>query len=146
ACACRAPVDDLALGDAGRFVDRLAERLAVDEIDIVHRSVDFGEDRPRIRIPLGNALAAAHDVAIVHLEPAAIGNAVHGPFRAVLVDHGYREVAGHDHELALRTPHDLAVLDLYGPFEVRFDERLLGKLRRAADMERAHGELRARLA
>src|ERR1019366_9727738 len=41
---------------------------------------------------------------------------------------------------------DVLVLDLDGAFEVRLDEGLLRDLRRAADVERAHGELRAGLA
>ena len=48
--------------------------------------------------------------------------------------------------LAVRVLHDVLVLDLDLAVEVRLDERLLGDLRRAADVERAHGELGARLA
>ena len=40
----------------------------------------------------------------------------------------------------------LVRLELHLAVEIRLDEGLLGDLRRAADVERAHGELRARLA
>ena len=42
--------------------------------------------------------------------------------------------------------HDGAVADLHRAFERRLDMRLLVDLRRAADVEGAHGELGARLA
>ena len=56
------------------------------------------------------------------------------------------DVAAHHDQIAVRIADDVAVLDPDRAVEVRLDERLLGDLRRAADMERAHGELRARLA
>ena len=52
--------------------------------------------------------------------------------------------------IAIRSPSELRAtfrfLILTVPSKFELDERLLGDLRRAADMERAHGELRARLA
>ena len=80
------------------------------------------------------------------LEPRAVLDAVHGTLGAVRIEHGDDEVAAHRDQIAVRIAGDVQVLDLDGALEVRLDERLLGDLRRAADMERAHGELRARLA
>ena len=39
----RAPVDDHALGDAGRFVERFGHRLAFDQILEADRALDLGE-------------------------------------------------------------------------------------------------------
>src|SRR6202035_5841190 len=142
----RTPIDDHALGDAGRLVERLGQRLTFDQVLIADRAVDLGEDRPRIRVPLGDALAALDVIALVDLQPRAIGDAVHGALGAVGITDGNDEVAAHRDQVAVRVLGDVAVLDRDGAFKVQLDERLPGDLRRAADMERAHGELGARLA
>ena len=53
------------------FVGRLLHGDAVDQILERHLALDFGEDRAGIRIPLGDALAALHLVAIVHEDDAS---------------------------------------------------------------------------
>jgi hypothetical protein len=60
-----APVDDLALGDAGRLVGGLRIGDAVDQVLELHLAVDFGQDRTGIGVPLGQALAALDLVALV---------------------------------------------------------------------------------
>jgi phage tail tape-measure protein len=55
-------------------------------------------------------------------------------------------VAAHRDRDRLPNSHHIAVADLHRALEVRLDEGLLGDLRRAADVEGAHGELGARLA
>src|SRR5580693_8785311 len=142
----RAPIDDHALGDAGRLVERLGQRLAFDQVLVADRALDFGEDRPGIGVPLGDALAALDVIALVDLQPRAVGDTVNGAFGAVGIGDGNDEVAAHRDQVAVRILGGVAVLDLDGAFEVRLDERLLGDLRRAADVERAHGELGARFA
>src|SRR6202140_4200280 len=79
----RAPIDDHALGDAGRFVERLGQRLTFDQVLVADNAVDLGEDRPRIRVPLGDALAALDVIAFVNLQPRAVSDAVHGAFGPV---------------------------------------------------------------
>src|SRR5208282_2179176 len=76
----------------------------------------------------------------------AVLDAVHGAFGAVGIEHGDDQVAGHRDQIAVRIAGDVQVLDLDVALEVRLDERLLRDLRRAADVERAHGELGPRLA
>ena len=142
----RAPVDDDALGDAGRLVHRLGHRGAVDEILVADRAVDLGEDRTGVGIPLGDALAALDLVALVDLEPGAVLQAVHRALGPVGPDDDDRDVAAHDDQVAIRVAGDVAVADLHRALEVGLDEGLVGDLRRAADVEGAHGELRARLA
>src|SRR6185312_1174321 len=143
--AC-APVDDHALGDAGRLVELLRHRQPVHQVLESDFALDFREDRPRVGIPLGDALAALDLVAVLDAHARAVRNAVMRALGAVGVDDRDDHVAHHRHHLAIgilgdvgRAEDDLAV-------EVRLDERLLGDLRRAADVERAHGELGARLA
>ena len=99
-----------------------------------------------IGIPFGDALAALDLVALVDLEARAILHAVHRALGAALVDDDDRDVARHRHQIAVRVARDVAVADPHHALEVRLDERLVGELRRAADVEGAHGELRARLA
>src|SRR5205085_4072822 len=120
--------------------------LAIDQVLEGDRTLDFGHHRPRVGVPLGDAVAALDVIALVDFHARTVLDAVHGPFGAVLIDHGDRHVAGHGDQLAIRVAHDVLVLDVDRAFEVRLDERLLVDLRCAADVERAHGELRARLA
>ncbi len=141
-----APVDHDALGDAGRLVERLGHRLALDQVLERDRARDLGEDRPGVGIPLGDALAALDLVALVDLHARTVLDAVHGTLGAILIDDRDRDIARHGHKLAFRVARDILVLDLDRAFEVRLDERLLVDLRSTADVERAHGELRARLA
>ena len=71
-----------------------------------------------------------------------------GKLGAIVVhDHDGR-VPAHDHVTALRIRHHVALLDLHRAFESRLKRRLVRDLgaRHAAQVERAHGELRARLA
>src|SRR6202011_3722962 len=144
--APRAPVGDHALGDAGRFVERLRYGLAFHQVLEADRALDLGHHRPGVGIPLGDALTALDPVALVDVQARAVLHAVHRALGAVLVDHHDRHVATHGDQLAVRVAHDVLVLDADRAVEVRLDQRLLGDLRRAADVERAHGELRARLA
>ena len=142
----RAPVDDDALGDAGRLVERLRHRLAFDQILELDRARDLGQDRTGVGIPFGDALAALHLVALVDLDVRTVRDAVHGALGAVLIDDRDRDVTRHGDQLAVRVARHVLVLDLDRAFVVRLDERLLVDLRRAADVERTHRELRARLA
>ncbi len=118
----------------------------VDQVLEADHAVDLGEDRTRERIPFGDPLAALDLVALVDLEARAVLHAMHRALGAGLVDDHDRDVARHRHQIAVRVARDVAVADLHLAVEVRLDERLVRELRRAADVERAHGELGARLA
>src|SRR5262245_31477129 len=143
-----APVDDHAVGDAGRFVAPLADRHSLDQILEVDRALDFGEHRTGIGIPLGEPVAAFDPHAVIDPEMRAVRQTVQGALGSVLVEHDNGRVAFHDHEAALRIRDHVALLDLHRAVEIRLQRRLIDDLggRHAAEVERAHGELRAGLA
>src|SRR5262245_42581274 len=144
--AAGAPIGHHALGDAGRFVERLRHRLALDQVLEGDRALDLGEDRPGIGIPLRDALAALDLVIVLDQQARAVLDAMHRALGPVGIEHGDDHIAGHGDRLPVGVLHHVLVLDLDCAVEVRLDDRLLRDLRGAADMERAHGELRARLA
>ena len=109
-------------------------------------AVNFGDDRARIRIPLRKALAAFDRIAVVHLKVSALRDLVNGTLAPVLVEDHHSHVAAHGNEPALAVARGGAVADLDLTRKVAFDERVVGNLRRAADVERAHGKLGTRLA
>src|SRR5262245_24321711 len=104
------------------------------------------EDRPGIGIPLRDALAALDLVIVLDQQARAVLDAMHRALGTVGIEHGDDHIAGHGDGLAVGVLHHVLVLDLDHAVEIRLDDRLLRDLRGAADMERAHGELRARLA
>ena len=141
-----APVDDEALGDAGRFVDLLGHRRALDQILEADRARHFGHDRTGVGIPFGDALAALDLVAVVDLQAGAVLHAMNRALGAVAIEDHHRHVARHDHHVAFRVARHRPVADFHLAVETRLDEGLIRQLRRAADMERAHRQLGARLA
>ena len=71
-----AVLGDHALGDAGRFVGLLGERLALDQILELHDAALLGDDRHHERIPFGDPVALGDDVAVVDHQVRAVGDAV----------------------------------------------------------------------
>ena len=133
--------------DAGRLVEHLAHRDALGEVDVMRDAVLLGDDRDRVRVPLGQPVAARHLDAVVGQQPRAVGHAVPRLLAAGLVDQHHLAVAAHHDRQAGRVDDDVAVLDLDLGVERRLDRGLLGAaLRRAADMEGAHRQLGAGLA
>ena len=113
-----APIDDHAVGDTGRLVAPLADRHAFDQILEVDRALDLREHRPGIRIPLGETIAALDLDAVVDPQMRAVGQPVHRPLRAVIVEHDDGGIAAHDHEAALRILDDVTLLDLHRAVEI----------------------------
>src|SRR4029079_2465610 len=142
------PIDDHRVGDTGRLILPLADRHAFDQILEVDNALHRGEHRAGIGVPLGEAIAALDLGAVVHAQMRAVRQPVHGTLGAVLIGHDQDGVAAHDHEAALAVLHHVALLDLHRAVEVRLQGRLIDNLgaRHTAQMEGAHGELRARLA
>ena len=109
---------------------------------------DLGEDRHRERIPLGEELARLDRVAVARpVQPGAVGQAVALALAAGLVDDDELAVAVHDDPVVLSRLTTLDVLELDDAVVARLERRLLGAdLTDAADVERTHRQLRARLA
>ena len=128
------------------LVGLLLHRHALDQVGEVGHAVDLGEDRPHVGIPLRQARAALDLVAVVDVQARAVDDLLGRQLLARLVDDDDRHVAAHGDQPALAVLADAAVLDLHRAVEVGLDERLVDRLRDAAHVERAHGELRARLA
>ena len=100
-----------------------------------------------IRIPFGDALAALDLVALVDLEARAVLHAMHRALGAVAIVDDDRDVARHRHQIAVRSCAPRLRLRIFTvAVEIRLDEGLVRELRRAADVEGAHRQLRARLA
>src|SRR5690606_33217787 len=140
------PVDDDAIGRALDLVGLLAHRGTLDQILEVDSAVDLGEDGSRVRVPLRQARAALDRVALVHEQTRTVGDLVRGQLPAGLVDDADRHRAAHRDQAPLAVAHDVAVLDPHRAVEVRLDEGRIDHLRRTADVEGAHRELRAWLA
>src|SRR5450432_1802488 len=102
----RAPVDDDALGDAGGFVERLRDRLALDQILEPDHALDFGQHRTGIGIPFGDALAALDHVAFVDPHPRTVLNAMRRTLGAVGVGYRDHHVADHRDEIAFAILQD----------------------------------------
>ncbi len=68
------------------LVERFGHRLTFDQILVADRALDLGQDRPGVRIPLGDALAALDVLTVVDLQPGAVRDAVHGTFGAVRIE------------------------------------------------------------
>src|SRR6185369_16522848 len=139
----RTPVDDDALGDTGGFVERFRDRLAFDQVLEPDGALDLGENRTAVRIPLRDALAALDHIAFVDVHARAVLNAMGRTLGAVGIGNRNDHVADHRDQVTFAVLGDRLVLDGHLAVEVRFDERLLVDLRRTADVERAHRQLRA---
>src|ERR1700730_6158005 len=138
-----APVDDDPLGDTGGFVERFRDRLTRDQILEADGALDLGENRPRVRVPLGDTLAALDHIAFVDPHARAVLNAMGRTLGAVGVRHRDHHVAHHGNQMAFAVLLDRLVLDRHLAVEIRLDERLLVDLRCAADVEGAHRQLGA---
>ena len=89
-------------------------------------AVDLADDRTRIGVPFRDTLAALDLVAVVDLEPRAVLDAVDGALDAVRPDDHDRDVARHDHQIAVGVARQMAVADLHRAVEIRLDEGLVG--------------------
>src|SRR6185312_16314901 len=142
----RAAVDDDAVCHAGLLVGDFLDRDARDDLLELHDAVGVGEHGKAIRVPFGQAVAALDVRALVHLQTRAVHDAVRGALLALGVGDQDLHVAAHRDQLAVGVLDDVAVHDLDLAVIRRLDLGRARDLRRAADMEGAHGELGARLA
>ena len=141
-------VDDGEGGQAGDVVGRAGHGDAFFHVLELHRAGVFGDDGARERIPVGEDGAGLDGLVGLDGEGGAIGHLVALALAAEFIDDDDFAGAGDDDQLALGVG-DVA----HGGVEaddaagVRFDAGGHGRTRgRAADVEGAHGQLRARLA
>ena len=105
------PVDDHLGGDAGRLVEHLAHRSALDQVDVVGDAVPLGDDRDRVGIPFRQLLALGHHGPVIGDQLGAIGHAVACLLAAGLVDQHQFAIAAHDDRHARRVDdHELRFL------------------------------------
>src|SRR6185503_9784599 len=95
------PVGDHALGDAGRLVDGFRHRLAFNEVFEGDGALGLGEDRPRVRIPFGDALAAHDVLAVLDAQPRAVLDAVDGTLGAIGIGDRDHYAAAHGDPVAI---------------------------------------------
>src|SRR6185312_3282942 len=137
--------DDLAR-EAGDLVELLLHRHLVDDVAVLQDAGDLGEDRHRERIPLRQQRLRGNLLPFLDEDLGAVGQRITLALAARVVGEDELAVAVHRHEVAL-LGHDLQVLELHVTFVARLERRLLGAdLADAADVERTHRQLRARLA
>ncbi len=139
------PVSHHLVGQAGGFVDFFLQRDAFDNVLILHLAGLFGDHRQCVRIPLRHTIALGHRGPFSGVDDRAVGNAVDRAFAAFGVADYQLAVAGHGNcaATAVGDRGHAAIFD--AAVNRRIHRRLFGHLRGAADVEGAHGQLRARL-
>ncbi len=144
--AGRAILGDHALGDAGGLVDALFQGLAFGQILVAHRC-------PAVSVMIGrvNGSHSARRSPSFTFAPfgehqhRAVGHAVDRALAAFRVDHRHLAVAGERQATAALVGDGRHVAVFDRAVRDRFEVAGLVDLRRAADVERAHGQLGARL-
>src|SRR4030095_11668683 len=144
-------VDDDAGRQTGAIVDLLFHGDGLEHVAELRRAADLGEHRDRVGIPFGDQIAGLDRLAVAHLELGAVDD--RGAFALALaarfgdLDDRDFAVAVHHHQVAALVGHGIEVDELEDTVVACLERGLLGApARRAADVERAHGELRAGLA
>ena len=112
-----------------------------------HGAADLGEDGEGVRIPFDQDLAEGDRGAFFDFDFGAIDHGVTFLLTALLVQHRDGAGAVHHHQVAHLAADSLQADEAHRAAALGFQARLLGDARRrAADVEGAHGELRAGLA
>ena len=134
-------------GQAGHFVQLRGDGEAVHEVVELDHTGHFGDDRMGVRIPGRADLAARHHVAFLDGDHRAVGNLVALALATELVHHADLARARDGNQVPLLVLHGLDVMEADRALVAHFDARGRRCSRgRATDVERAHRELRARLA
>ena len=135
------------LRQAGDFVDLFLDGDAGLEVLELDRASGFGEDRERVRIPFGKKFAELDGLIFLDAQARAVDHVVALLFAALFVDDGDQAVAVHGDQVLAAAAHDVHVDEADEAAVAGLEFGLFGDARRrSADVERAHGELRARLA
>src|SRR5262245_21797017 len=132
---------------AGHLVDLLVNGDVLDQVAPMHAAADLGQDCEGVRVPLGDLLPLLDVSAVGDVQRRAVSDRVTLDLAPAVVDDQHRAVAVHGDDLAFTADHRVEVVVFDVTARARLVRRLLGDLRgRAADVERAHRQLRAGLA
>src|SRR6266545_1326464 len=138
--------DDLAR-EAGDLVDLLADGDAVDEVAVLQVAGHLGDDRHRVRVPLGEERVRLDALAVADEQLRAVDDAVPLALAPLLVRDDDLAVPVHHDEGAVLLLRDGHLVELHEARVAVLEGGLLrAPGRRAADMEGPHRELRAGLA
>src|SRR5205807_881855 len=132
------------LRKAGDFVDLLFNGDAGLQVIEFHRAGGFRQNREGKRIPLGENLAVGDVFTVLNAEARAVNDVVALLLAVLFVHDGDEAGAVHGDERTAATFDVLKVHELDDAVVAGFESRALGNARSgSADVERAHGELRA---
>src|SRR4029077_3695907 len=138
---------DHILREAGHLVHLLFDREAGLQVVKLHVAGGFREYREREGIPFGKSLAVGDVFAVLDTEARAVNHVVALLLAALFVNDGDEAGAVHGDGGAAATLDMLEVHELDDAVVARLERRTLGNAGGgSADVERAHGELRAGLA
>ena len=113
----------------------------------LHGSPGLGQDRKRVRVPFRQNMSERHGLAVFHPQTRAVHHVIALLLAALLVHHGNQPRTVHRNQYPASAAHRLQVDKLHETDVFGLQLRLLGhSCCRSANVERAHGELRPRLA
>ncbi len=137
--------DEAADGAGGVLLD--AHRLALDDVLVADLAAHLGEDRDGVRVPFAEDAAGLDFLVLLDQQVGTGGHLVFLQLASLGVQEEDFAVAGEDDVLAGVVAHDLEAGELDDARPLGADLALFdGAGRGAADVERSHRELRARLA
>ena len=141
-------IDDHQCREPRHLVDLTGNRDALLDVLELHAPGVLGDDRTRVRIPGREHLAGLHRLAVAREQRGAIRHLVPLALAAVLVvDHDFAVARDRDQLTALVGDVTHAGGVAHDAVRLAFDlARDRSPRRRTTDVERAHRELRARLA
>src|ERR1700735_1144725 len=132
------------LRQSSDFVHLFFNRDAGLQVLELDRAARFRKNREGVRIPLDHGLAERYRLAVFDFEARAVHDVVPFLFAVLFVHNRDQAGAVHGYDRLVAALNHVQVDELHEAVVARFDFRLFGDAsRRAADVERAHRQLRA---
>src|SRR5690625_3787081 len=133
-------------GEASHFVNATVHGHTFDHVDILRLTLDLGDDRVSVRIPLGDDLAGFHCLTVLDRQFSAIGQLVVFTLTTVFVSYRQGTGARYHDQLAVGSLNKLHVVKPYATAMFDLDAIDCRRTRcRTTDVEGTHGQLGARL-